>query len=64
MIVKVTYDLKRIDECMDTLVETEHFIMLEVSSDYWQMNIQQKYRHKTALVAMRERSNAYVLHLD
>ena len=48
--IKDTYPLPLINECLDTLSGTEFFSTLDLSSGYWQIDLDPKDRHKTAFL--------------
>ena len=50
MTVKDTYPLPRMDECIDSLGESEYFTTLDAFAGYWQINLRKRDRHKTAFV--------------
>ena len=50
MTVKDTYPLPRMDECIDSLGESEYFTTIDAFAGYWQINLRKRDRHKTAFV--------------
>ena len=46
--IKDSFPLPRIEECLDTLSGNEFFSSLDLSSGYWQIEIEPADRHKTA----------------
>ena len=50
MNIKDTYPLPRMDECIDSLGESEYFSTLHAFAGYWQINLLKRDRHKTAFV--------------
>lgn len=48
VIIKGTYPLSRMDECLDSLGDKKVFSALDAIYGYWQMPIPEKDRHKTA----------------
>ena len=47
---KDVFPLPLIEECIDTLSGTEFFSTLDMSSGYWQINLNEADRHKTAFI--------------
>ena len=48
--VKDAYPLPRIDSCLDCLASTKLFSTLDLQSGYWQLNLEEKDRCKTAFI--------------
>jgi hypothetical protein len=45
---KEVYPLTRIDEAIDTLYGSKYFTCIDIKNGYWQMEIEEEDRHKTA----------------
>ena len=48
--VKDAFPLPRIEECLDTLSETKFMTTLDLASGYWQLEIDEADRYKTAFI--------------
>lgn len=45
-----TYPIQRIDDCMNSLLETTRFLVLDAKSEYWEVPSTEKERVKTMLM--------------
>ena len=48
--IKDAFPLPRIEECLDTLANATYLSTLDLASGYWQLEINEEDRHKTAFV--------------
>ena len=48
--IKDAFPLPRIEECLDTLANATYLNTLDLASGYWQLEIDEEDRHKTAFV--------------
>ena len=53
MTVKDSYPLPRMDEGLDSLGDAAYFTTLNANCGYWQLDVQEPHRQKTALVCHR-----------
>ena len=48
--IKGSYPLPKMDECLDSLGDANFFTTLDANCGYWQLNLREEDRHKTAFV--------------
>ena len=62
--IKIAYPLPRIQDCPDKLGKAIHWITLDLTSSYWQVQIAEKDMPKTAFNTRYDKHEFQLCHLD